>query len=146
MSVYLHQLKNVPEFLKASFADHTILAIIGLVLFVLALVFTHRLATDLRYVVVIVLIALLIFAWVFKKYTLFWSAALGLLIMFVVRFIMWAIKTGRQNRINRRIEERALAKAAARRGNWQNKKGYSGASRPIHREYNNTVMSKAEIN
>ena len=70
----------------------------------------------------------------------------SLLILLIIRLIGYTIKTIRTNRINKRIEERALERAAKRRGSWTNKQGYSGARKMIvEPEYVPEEMNREEI-
>ena len=73
-----------------------------------------------------------------------WVAALLLLALALLRGIILLIQTTRQNKINAKIEEKALAKAARRRGAFHNKQGYSGSSRP-EPEYVPDKMDNDEI-
>ena len=144
MTYYIEAIKGMPAYLQDVVSKHLIVSAICLVIFLLALIMTNKAATFCRYVVVIVCIAVGAFTFIFKSRHLFVLCAAALLIMILVRLLLYAIRTIRQNRIDRRIEERALAKAASRRGSWKNRQGYSGKAKPIVREYD-TSMSKDEI-
>ena len=141
----LNHFKEVPPFIKGAFADHTLIAVILLVIFVLAVFMTNKVATLCRYIVVIAGIAAATFGFVFKRFPYFWTAAGALAILIVIRLLLYTIRTIRQNRIDRRIEERALAKAASRRGSWKNRQGYSGHARAIEDDYVPGKMSRDEI-
>lgn len=145
MQLFLNHLKDTPAFLKAAFADHTVIAVIALIIFVLAVVMTNKAASLCRYIVVIAAIAGGTVGFVFKKYPIFWISVAALLVLIVVRLLLYSIRTIRQNRIDRRIEERALAKAASRRGSWKNRQGYSGHARAIEDDYVPGRMSRSEI-
>ncbi len=141
----LNHFKEVPPFIKGAFADHTLIAVILLVIFVLAVFMTNKVATLCRYIVVIAGIAAATIGFVFKRFPYFWTAAGALAILIVIRLLFYTIRTIRQNRIDRRIEERALAKAASRRGSWKNRQGYSGHARAIEDDYVPGKMSRDEI-
>ena len=145
MQLFFNHLKDTPAFLKAAFSDHTVIAVIALVIFVLAVVMTNKIATFCRYIVVIGAIIGVTVGFVFKKYPYFWTSVGILLVLICVRLLLYSIRTIRQNRIDRRIEERALAKAASRRGSWKNRQGYSGHARAIEDDYVPGRMSRSEI-
>ncbi|MDO4478653.1 MAG: hypothetical protein Q4B73_06425 [Lachnospiraceae bacterium] len=146
MNAVLDMLKALPAYLSGAFKEHLIILIIGLVIFLVALIFTNALARFCRYVFVIGSIILGVYGFLTKKTQLVFTIIVFLILMIVIRVIMYTIRTIRQNRINRRIEERALAKAAARRGSWKNRQGYSGEAKPIESDYVPGKMNAQEIN
>ncbi len=60
------------------------------------------------------------------NYELLGLCLLLVIVLLLVRLIRYTFVTVRQNRINRKIEQKALAKAQKRRGSWKEKQGYSG--------------------
>lgn len=146
MTQYIQAIKGLPAYVESLVSGHLILAALCLIVFVIALVMTNKVATICRYAVVIVCIAVGAFSFVFDARQLFCLVALILLLMILIRLMMYGIRTIRQNRIDRRIEERALAKAASRRGSWKNRQGYSGKPKPIESNYVPGKMSAHEIN
>ena len=120
-------------------------AIVAGFAFLVALFFSGRIADLLRQLFVLAAVAAAVFAFLTRRYPLFLLCAFLLAVLAVFRLIRWLLITIRQNHINRRIEERALAKAASRRGSFANKQGYSGAARPIVYEPDPEPMNAGEI-
>ena len=145
MNAFLSTLPNVPEYAKEAFVSNLVPAIICLVIFLAALILTNKVATVLRYLSVIGLIGVGIYGAFIRHYPLIWIAIFMILIMAIVRIILHAVRTSRTKRMNRRIEERVLAKANSRRGSWQNRQGYSGDTRPIDLDYVPDEMTQSEI-
>ncbi|MCI1727690.1 MAG: hypothetical protein LKM35_08500 [Lachnospiraceae bacterium] len=139
------QIKAVPDYIKWGFTHQTLIAVIVLAVFIFVLFFSNKVAGILRTLFVIVCIAACAYGAIAKKFDIVWTAFLALVILAIVRLIAYIIHTIRQNRINARIEERALAKAAQRRGSWKNKQGYSGEAKPIVDDYKPGKMSDDEI-
>lgn len=139
------QIKAVPDYIKWGFTHQTLIAVIVLAVFIFVLFFSNKVAGILRTFFVIVCIAACAYGAIAKKFDIVWTAFLALVILAIVRLIAYIIHTIRQNRINARIEERALAKAAQRRGSWKNKQGYSGEAKPIVDDYKPGKMSDDEI-
>jgi len=139
------QIKAVPDYIKWGFTHQTLIAVIVLAVFIFVLFFSNKAAGILRTLFVIVCIAACVYGAIAKKFDIVWTAFLALVILAIVRLITYIIHTIRQNRINARIEERALAKAAQRRGSWKNKQGYSGEAKPIVDDYKPGKMSDDEI-
>ena len=103
MTYYIEAIKGMPAYLQDVVSKHLIVSAICLVVFLLALIMTNKAATFCRYVVVIVCIAVGAFTFIFKSRHLFVLCAAALLIMILVRLLLYAIRTIRQNRIDRRI-------------------------------------------
>ncbi len=146
MNTIVELFKGFPSFIQDAFKNHLIIFIIFLAIFVLALVLTNKVATICRYIFVIGAIACGVYAFLLKKNELLFALILSLIAMLVVRLLIYGFRNARQNRINKRIEERALAKAASRRGSWKNRQGYSGQQRVIEDDYVPEKMSSSEIN
>ncbi len=150
MSRVIEYIQKVPEYLSIEFTTHTLAAVIVLAVFLYVLFFSNKAAEILRKIFIA---ACVIFAAAGgfngpKNYgfQMICTAIIALVILAIVRTVRNAIVTVRQNRINARIEERALAKAAKRRGSFKNKQGYSGEAKPIVDDYVPGKMSKDEIN
>lgn len=67
-------------------------------------------------------------------YEIICLSAFSLIILFIVRMIVRISGAIKQRKIDARIEEKALAKAAKRRGAFKKRQGYSGESREIDDE------------
>lgn len=146
MSTILDMFRQLPSFFQGAFRGHLIIMIIGIVIFAISLVLTNKLATVCRYIFVIGTVIVSIYAFVTKKSELLFVSILALIVMIQIRVIIYSIRTIRQNRRDRRLEERALAKAASRRGSWKNRQGYSGEARAVVDDYVPEKMSRSEIN
>lgn len=145
METVIGQIRSVPDYVKWGFTAHTLIAVIVLAVFIFVLFFTNRAAGILRTIFIIVCIAACVYAAIIGKYEILWTGVFALLLLALVRLISHIIRTVRQDRINKRIEERALAKAAQRRGSWKNKQGYSGEAKPIEEDYRPGEMTSDEI-
>ena len=142
-------LREIPEFVKTMYEQHLIaVAVFGLV-FLFVLFFSNAAASFLRTLTIIALIGAVVYGGVKKEagsgYQIAATALLLLVVLALVRLLFAAIGAIRQNHINRRIEERALEKAAKRRGSFKNKQGYSGEARPIEEDYTPEKMNASEI-
>ena len=140
-------LKDVPAYLQHVWQTMPVVFILVCVFFVVSL-FSGRIPGIIRKVFII---ACVIYALVggFTRRAdygrqIVWVAALLLLALALIRGLILLIQTRRQNKINAKIEERALAKAARRRGSFHSKQGYSGSVRP-EPEYVPEKMNSEEI-
>lgn len=146
MQALIDQLKIVPDYVKMLFTEHLILAVIALVLFLFCMFFTNKVSGILRNIMIVAMFVIGAFGFVRNNWPQVLTLILALLVLIIIRTIRRIIVTIRLNRRNARIEERALAKAAKRRGSWKNKQGYSGERKPIvDPEYKPEKMEKEEI-
>ncbi len=128
----LAALENVPSFLGTLFTgDQKLYAVIALVVFIIALFVSNKFGKIMRYLYIIFCCVLGTVSYLRSQYTLMMTLVTSLVILAIVRLIIYLVVTVRQNRINAKIEAKALAKARKRRGSWKNKQGYSGDVRPI---------------
>ena len=139
-------LKTMPLYVIGLAKDHTILFFVTAALFVFVTFFSNKVANKLRTIFVLGSLLLIVFSFISQSWPRIVFITIGLLAMMICRAIGFAISEIRIIRRNKRIEERALAKAAKRRGNWENKRGYSGARRLIiEPEYIPEEMNQDEI-
>jgi len=139
-------LKTMPLYVIGLLKDHTVLFIAAAVVFIFVTFFSNQVANKLRTIFVLGSLLLIVFSFISQSWPRIVFITLGLLVMMFCRAIGFAISEIRIIRRNKRIEERALAKAAKRRGNWENKRGYSGARRLIiEPEYIPEEMDQNEI-
>ncbi len=123
---------QVPELCRTLITGkYMIPTIVAAIIFLFVLFFSNRLADFLRRIFILAAVVLGVIAYFTKQYSLIWICALALVLLAVIRLIIHIFVNVRQDRINSKIEARALAKAKKRRGTWQNKKGYSGESKPL---------------
>ena len=140
-------LKLVPAYLQHVWETMPVVFILVCVVFVVSL-FSGRIPGIIRRIFIIACVVYALIGGFTRRADwgrqIVWVAALLLLALLIIRGIIIIIQTHRQNKINAKIEEKALAKAARRRGSFHNKQGYSGPSRPDP-EYTPEKMDSDEI-
>lgn len=146
MTLVLGVLKSMPAYTIGLFQDHTILMAVLAVLFIFVTFFSNKIANKLRFFFTLASLLMIVFSLISQSWTRIGFIVLGLLALAVVRLVGFIITEIRITRKNKRIAERALEKAAKRRGSWQNKQGYSGARKLIvEPEYVPGKMNREEI-
>lgn len=149
MNRILSYIEKVPDYLRQEFSSRMLVCVIVLIVYLFVLFFSNKVADVLRKIFIVACIGFAViggFRGPNKNgFEMICTAVLALILLGIIRLISYIIRTVRQNRIDARIEERALAKAAKRRGSFKNKQGYSGASKPIEDDYVPDEMSKEEI-
>ena len=146
MAIVIDILKHMPAYVIGLVQDHIILMAILAVLFIFVTFFSNKIANKMRTIFVLASLLMIVFSFISQTWTRIGFIILGLLAMAVIRLIGFIISEIRITRKNKRIAERALEKAAKRRGSWQNKQGYSGARKPIiEPEYVPGKMNREEI-
>lgn len=146
MSEFMNVLQTMPAYLISLFKNHTLIMVLIAVIFLFVTLFSGKAATKIRSIFVLVALLLVVFSFISQSWPRIALICIGLLLMLACRIFGYVISEIRITRRNRRLEERALEKAAKRRGSWQNKKGYSGARKPIiEPEYIPEAMNSEEI-
>ena len=140
-------LKDVPAYLQHVWQTMPMVVILVCAVFIISL-FSGRIPGIIRKIFIIACIVYALIGGFTRRADygrqIVWVAALLLLALALIRGIILIIQTSRQNKINAKIEERALEKAARRRGSFHNKQGYSGSNRP-EPEYTPEKMNSEEI-
>ena len=138
MDRVLSTLLKMPGFIIEMFTEHLIVSVAGVMIFLLALIVPGRIGSLIRKVVIL---ANVLFAMaggfmgrLQNGYEIICLSAFSLIILFIVRMIVRISGAIKQRKIDARIEEKALAKAAKRRGAFKKRQGYSGESREIDDE------------
>lgn len=138
MDRVLSTLVQMPGFIIEMFTEHLIVSVAGVMVFILALIVPGRIGSLIRKVVIL---ANVLFAMaggfmgrLQNGYEIICLSAVSLIILLVVRMIVRISGAIKQRKIDARIEEKALAKAAKRRGSFKKRQGYSGESREIDDE------------
>ena len=138
MDRVLSTLVQMPGFIIEMFTEHLIVSVAGVMVFILALIVPGRIGSLIRKVVIL---ANVLFAMaggfmgrLQNGYEIICLSAVSLIILLVVRMIVRISGAIKQRKIDARIEEKALAKAAKRRGAFKKRQGYSGESREIDDE------------
>lgn len=138
--------KTMPAYILGLFKDHPILFVIVAAVFVFVTCFSNKVANKMRSIFVLTALLMVVFSLISQSWPRIAVIIVGLLALLVCRIIGFVISEIRITRKNRRLEERALDKAAKRRGSWQNKQGYSGARKLIvEPEYVPEEMNRDEI-
>ncbi len=128
----INALYQVPEYLRSLVSGRYLIpVIVVLAVFIFVLFFSNKVADFLRRVFIGAMLVLGVIGYFIPRYQLIWVCLILLVLLAVVRLIRYIFVTVRQDRINSKIEARALAKARKRRGTWQNKQGYSGEAKPL---------------
>lgn len=138
MDKVLSTLLKMPGFIIEMFTEHLVVSVAGVMIFLLALIVPGRIGSLIRKVVIL---ANVLFAMaggfmgrLQNGYEIICLSAFSLIILLVVRMIVRISGAIKQRKIDARIEEKALAKAAKRRGAFKKRQGYSGESREIDDE------------
>ena len=138
MERVISTLVKMPGFIIEMFTEHLIVSVAGIMIFLLALIVPGRIGSLIRKVVIL---ANILFAMaggfmgrLQNGYEIICLSAFSLIILFIVRMIVRISGAIKQRKIDARIEEKALAKAAKRRGSFKKRQGYSGESREIDDE------------
>ena len=138
MDRVLSTLLKMPGFIIEMFTEHLVVSVAGVMIFLLALIVPGRIGSLIRKVVIL---ANVLFAMaggfmgrLQNGYEIICLSAFSLIILLVVRMIVRISGAIKQRKIDARIEEKSLAKAAKRRGAFKKRQGYSGESREIDDE------------
>lgn len=123
---------DVPDYVRGQLlTKYLVPTVIVALIYLIILFFSTRVVNILRNIYIVVAVAIGVISYFRRNYAMIWLCVLSLVILGVVKLIRHIFVTVRQNRINARIEAKALAKARKRRGSWHNKQGYSGEAKPI---------------
>lgn len=126
----LNSIENVPQYCLDFFNKHQLYTVIGLIIFLIVLLLSNKVTHILRELIVLAAVIAGVVGYFTQTYEQMWVSVFVILIIGIFRFLRYLIVTVRQNKIDAKINERALAKAAKRRGSWEEKKGYSGDTKP----------------
>ena len=139
-------MKILPTYALGLVQNYTIPAVLAAAVFIFILFFSNKVALFLRKLFVCAVIIICVYAYFRDNWNLMAVALCSVLVLVIVRLIRYTITSIRTNRRNKRIEERALERAAKRRGSFKNKQGYSGARKLIEEPaYVPEEMNKEEI-
>lgn len=138
MDRVLSTLLKMPGFIIEMFTEHLIVSVAGVMIFLLALIIPGRFGSLIRKVVILANVLFAMAGGFMGRpqngYEIICLSAFSLIILFIVRMIVRISGAIKQRKIDARIEEKALAKAAKRRGSFKKRQGYSGESREIDDE------------
>lgn len=123
---------DVPDYVRGQLlTKYLVPTIIVALIYLIILFFSTKVVNILRNIYIVAAVALGVISYFRRNYAMIWLCVLSLVILGIVKLIRHIFVTVQQNRINARIEAKALAKARKRRGSWHNKQGYSGEAKPI---------------
>lgn len=129
MEKIIDALLKMPAFLTDLLTDHLIVTAIGIMIFLLALIVPGRIGSFIRKVVILANVLFAMAGGFMGKgqngYQIICLSAISLFILLIVRLIVRIAGAIKQRRIDAKIEERALAKAAKRRGSFKKRQGSS---------------------
>ncbi len=134
MERILIYLQTVPDYLQYQFNNHMAVCVVILTVYLFALIFTNRIANLIRPFVIGACICFMVYG-AFQGlgghgYQAVLTGVLALALMFIFRLLKTIIVSSYQNKVNARIEQKALEKAAKRRGTFSARQGYSGNAAP----------------
>jgi len=130
-------LAKVPDYLAHMWKDYPYILVPVAIVYVICLIFSNKAVKVLREVLIAAIVVYAcIGGFTRRRYwglQMVWTAIIMLVVLIIVRLIVNAVRTSRENAINRRIEKRALEKAAQHRGSFREKQAYSGKTRPVEK-------------
>lgn len=132
MERILIYLQSVPDYLQYQFNNHMAICVAIMAVYLFALIFTNKLANLIRPFVIGACLCFMVYG-AFQGlgghgYQAVLTGVMAIVLMIVFRILKSIIVSSYQNKVNARIEKKALEKAAKRRGTFSNKQGFSGAS------------------
>lgn len=132
MERILIYLQTVPDYLQYQFNNHMAVCVAILAVYLFALIFTNKVANFIRPFVIGACLCFMLYG-AFQGlgghgYQAVLTGVLAIVLMFIFRLLKGIIVSSYQNKVNARIEQKALEKAAKRRGSFSTKQGYSGES------------------
>lgn len=137
---------GVPDLIREIFTGkYALIAVLILIIYLVAILLSNNVTRIMREIIVLAAVAAGLIAYFRRYFRFVWLMIILLAVLFVVRFLCFTLVTIRVSRRNRRIERRALEKAAMRRGAWKNRRGYSGAPEPDDEPPVMGVMDSYEI-
>ena len=130
MTRFLQAIYDVPDLIRQIFSGkYALLAVLLTIVYLIVLFLSSKVTRVIREFLVLAAVVTGVVGYFKKRFDLLWLMVILLALLAVVGLLRFLLVTIRQNRINRKIERRALEKAEMRRGSWKNKKGYSGPQR-----------------
>ena len=146
MRLLLGAVYDVPDLIRYIFTGKYALAATAiLIVYLIAVLLNNKVTRAIREFLVIAASVAAVTAYFKRRYSFVWLMLILLAVLFVIRLLSYLLVTIRIRRRNRRIERRALEKAAMRRGSWKDKRGYSGAERPDPEPVVMPAMNRREI-
>ena len=142
MRLLLGAVYDVPDLIRYIFTGKYALAAIAiLIVYLIAVLLNNKVTRAIREFLVIAASVAAVTAYFKRRYSFVWLMLILLAVLFVIRLLSYLLVTIRIRRRNRRIERRALEKAAMRRGSWKDKRGYSGFIGQVSGTGTNTCVS-----
>lgn len=146
MRLLLHAVYDVPDLIRSIFTGkYALAAMLITVVYIVAVLLNNKMTRFLREIIILAASVAGVIAYFKKRYAFLWLMLILLAVLLLVRFLCYMLVTIRIQRRNRRIERRALEKAAQRRGSWKNRRGYSGAPQIDEEPVRMPAMDRREI-
>ena len=141
-------LRQVPEYLQHVWKTMPVVFILVVIVFIISL-FSGKIPGIIRKIFIVAVVVYAIIGGFTRRTEygrqMVWVAVLILLLLGLFRGIIYLVQTSRQNKINAKIEEKALEKAARRRGSFRSKQGLSDST-SSEEDYVPDKMNSEEIN
>ena len=123
----LVHLRHIPDYLSAQWSAHMGICIIICAVYLVSLFMTGNPGRLLRKIMTTLLVVYILYGIYLRSnkfgYQIILIGLIALIVMGVIRFIINTAHEIRQNRIDARIEEKALAMAEGRRGSYKSNAG-----------------------
>lgn len=130
MDKVIRALTSIPAFIADLFSEHPVVAVAGLLIFLLALMVPGRIGSLIRKIVILANILFAMAGGFMGRaqngHEIICLSAISLIILLIVRLIVRIVNAINKRKRDARIEERALAKAAKRRGSFRKRQARSG--------------------
>ncbi len=131
LQTVLNQWGQLPIYIPELISRHAVLVLITAAVYLIVLLASGHFAYTLRWIYVLISIALLLYGYFRGNYSLMWLVIISLVVLALFKMIVALVKFIRRRRKDRKFERKAIARAEKRRGSFETKQAYSGAPRDI---------------
>lgn len=146
MSQLLRAVFDVPDLIKTIFTGkYALIAVLILIVYLVVMFVNNNVTRFIREGLILLAVVGAVVGYFKRKFAFLWLMLILVALILIVRFLCYLLVTIRISRRNRRIERKALEKAALRRGSWKEKRGYSGTRPEDDEPVNPGVMDEREI-
>ena len=146
MRLLLHAIYDVPDLIRQIFAGkYALIAVLVIIVYLIVMFIDNKVTRPIRECLILAASVFAVIAYFKRRYSFVWLMLILLALLLVVRFLCYMLVTIRIRRRNRKIEKRALEKAAMRRGSWKEKRGYSGVRKEDDEPVSMPAMNRDEI-
>lgn len=149
MDKVISTLATMPAFIAELFEEHLVLTILGIMIFLLALMVPGRIGSLIRKIVILANVMFAMAGGFMGRgqngYEIICLSAISLLLLFIIRTIVRIVGALKQRRIDARIEKRALAKAAKRRSTLSKPQSQDNGTNDQEDDFVPPELSQVEI-